>query len=394
MTADIEQIYERLYSYCESRDFAGYDPFDGLNSRLFQWSPLKYSRAGRLGFLQLIKRSRLDLRALFLVEEGANPKGLALFALGELARFRATGSDVHAVNAKRLIDRLLPAAIKGKTAEGRETTAFGYNFDWQSRVFFAPRGTPAIVPTAFVFRAIMDAYGIFADPKYLETAKEICRFIVSDLNRSVDTEDEICFSYTPIDRTEIYNASLLAAECLSRIGRMAKSNQYLETAAKAARFVIRRQRGDGAWAYGEENKQAWADNFHTAFILTSLRRISGDVEEIRDEAAGAMHIGIAYWLDNFFLADGMPKYYDNEVYPVDIHSAAAAIASLAELGDLDDRMLPLADKVAEWTCANMLDSDGYFYYQKRKTGIVKTPFMRWGQAWMVYALATLIEARG
>jgi acyl-coenzyme A synthetase/AMP-(fatty) acid ligase len=41
----------------------------------------------------------------------------------------------------------------------------------------------------------------------------------------------------------------------------------------------------------------------------------------------------------------------------------------------------------------MLDPDGHFYYQKRKDRVVKTAFMRWGQAWMAYALARLIETR-
>ena len=34
--------------------------------------------------------------------------------------------------------------------------AWGYNFDWQSRNFFAPRGTPTIVPTAFAARALIE----------------------------------------------------------------------------------------------------------------------------------------------------------------------------------------------------------------------------------------------
>ena len=393
MTADIEQIYERLYAYCESRGFAGYDPFDGLNSGVFQWSPLKYSRAGRLAFLQLVKRSSVNLRPVLGVDKGVNPKGLALFALGELARFRSTSEDVHAGNAKRLLDRLMATAIVSRTADGQKTTSFGYNFDWQSRVFFAPRGTPAIVPTAFAFRAFVGAYEVFEDARFLEIAEEICRFIVTGLNLSVETADDICFSYTPVDRTAIYNASLLAAECLARFGKLAQNEEYLEVAGKAARFVIRRQRDDGAWVYGEENKQAWADNFHTAFILSSLYRIADDVEAVSVEAGDAIKKGVLYWLGNFFLTDGTPKYYDNEIYPVDIHSAAAAIVSLAELRKLDGRMLPLAEKVAAWTCANMLDDEGFFYYQKRKNSIVKTPFMRWGQAWMAYALAALIEAR-
>ncbi|MCV4615500.1 hypothetical protein OFM04_36925, partial [Escherichia coli] len=53
----------------------------------------------------------------------------------------------------RLLDSLDELALYGKTADGRTTRSFGYNFDWQSRAFFAPKGTPTIVPTAFAAKA-------------------------------------------------------------------------------------------------------------------------------------------------------------------------------------------------------------------------------------------------
>ena len=392
MAIDLEHVYDRLYSYCKAADFVGYDPFDGLNSRLFQFTPLKHFRAARLAWLQIIKRSPVDLRALLLVEPGVNPKGLALFALAELSRYRSNGSSKHADNAAELIERLMKLAIKADGKDG-PTVAFGYNFDWQSRVFYVPQGTPAVVPTAFAFRALIESFEATGNEDHLNAAASICRFITERLNRPVDSADEVCFSYTPVDRTAVYNASLLAAECLARFGRMAENSEYVSLAAKAARFVIRRQRGDGAWVYGEDKAQAWADNFHTAFILTSLSRISDDIPTVKAEADDAIKNGIRYWLDNFFLADGTPKYYDRETYPIDIHSAAAAIAALSELKELDERMLPLAEKIAGWTTANMLDTDGFFYYQTRKSRLVKTDFMRWGQAWMAFGLARLIESK-
>ncbi len=116
------------------------------------------------------------------------------------------------------------------------------------------------------------------------------------------------------------------------------------------------------------------------------------IEELRTETFEPIRGGVNYWLANFFLEDGTPKYYDNAVYPVDIHSAAVAIAALCELGAVDARMLPMAIKTTAWTVGNLKDPQGFFYYQKRKNRTIKTPFMRWGQAWMAYALARLMEA--
>jgi len=392
MAQDIENIYDELYAYCNTHDFAGHDPFDGLNSRLFQLTPLKYIAPARLAWLQMFKRSVIDLRSAFGVQKGSNPKGLALFALGELSRFRSTKDTRHMENAVHLLDRLLDTKIAGRTKDGQATTAFGYNFDWQSRVFYAPKGTPAIVPTAFASQAMMEAYDAFGDEKYLNAADEICRFILSDLNRIDETDDEVCFSYTPIDRGIIFNASLLAGECLARVGAATGNDEYLKMAAKTVRFVIRRQNKGGAWVYGAEESQKWVDNFHTAYVLLSLYRISSEIEELQSETFDAINLGGAYWLNHFFLDDGVPKYYDNETYPIDIHSAAVAISTMSELKAIDQRMLPVARKTAEWTVANMRDERGFFYYQMRRNRIVKTPFMRWGQAWMAYALARLIES--
>lgn len=390
---DLKNTYDKLYTYCQSQNFEGYDPFDGLNSRVFQLTPLKHFRAGRLAWLQAIKRSPVDLRPISRVEKGVNPKGLALFALAELSRLRVTKDQQHMKNTYDLIERMLNTKIVGQTKDGLRTIAFGYNFDWQSRVFYAPKGTPAIVPTAFASQALVEAYDAFGDEKYLGAADEICQFILHDLNRSDETDDEVCFSYTPVDHSIIFNASLLAGESLARVGAVTGNKEYLQMAAKAVRFVIRRQSTDGGWVYGANKEQSWVDNFHTAYILLSLYRISGHIDELRSDTFDAINLGGGYWLRKFFLDDGTPKYYNNSTYPVDIHSAAVAISALSELKSIDERMLPLAEKVVEWTIANMRDDAGFFYYQKRKNRTIKTPFMRWGQAWMAYALARLVEAQ-
>lgn len=389
--SDLEQIYANLYIYCENEDFAGWDPFDGLSSRIFLSTPLRRIAAARFAWQQVIKRTPINLRPLLLVRKGVNAKAVALFALAELSMFRSSGDEQHHENAAMLLDMLRGLAITGVTSSGEPTKAFGYNFDWQSRVFYAPKGTPTIVPTAFAARAFVESYKLFGEEDDLEFAKEICGFILNELETPHRTEDEICFSYKPNDTSLIYNASLLAGETLAAVGAIISSDELRDAAAKAMRFVFRRQSEDGSWLYGPGSKHKWIDNFHTAFVLSSLDRINENLGN--EEAEAAIRKGLSYWIDNFFLDDGTPKYFDREIYPIDIHSAGAAIATLSELNDLDDRALPLAEKIADWTIANLRDPAGFFYYQKRRLMTVKTPFMRWGQAWMAYGLAKLIAAK-
>ena len=377
----LERVYDKLFAWCERRDFAGWDPFDGLNSTLFQMSPLKRSGFARWGFIQVMKRSPINLRPVLLVPKSVNPKAVALFALAETSRFRSTGSTENREKAVALLDRLLQLGI----AEGG-TLAYGYNFDWQSRNFFAPHRTPTIVPTAFASQAFQEGFEAFADIRYRAAVEQIAEFGATRLNRPVESANEICFSYTPNDNSIIHNASLLAAECLAR----STDSSHHSLAAKAVNYTVSMQDQNGSWPYGEGVSQPWVDNFHTAYVLLSLKRlsISAAARKIGMDVNGAFHSGLKYWLENFFLDDGAPRYYDNKTAPIDIHSAGVAIAAAAELGQVD-----LAERVAEWTIRNMRDSEGFFYYRVGNVIVDQSAYMRWGQAWMAYALARLIESK-
>jgi hypothetical protein len=381
--------FDDLAAWCRARGYAGHDPFDALNSRVFQATPLRRSRLARLAWTQAFKRSPVNFRSIARVPAERNAKGTALFALAWLARARAVGGESHTVahgEARTLLDDLAGARIE--TAHG---AAWGYNFDWQGRAFFAPRGTPTVVPTAFAARALAGASQFFGDDGHLRLAREACEFILRDLNRGDETGEEFCFSYTPLDRTRVFNASLLAAETLAVVGALTGEGELKDTAVRAARYVVRRQREDGSWAYGAESFQSWADNFHTAFVLTSLARVMAYCDDCREEFSPALRRGFDFWRANFFRADGFPKFTPDRDYPADAHSAGAALAALAELKSLSPDALPLAKKIAHWSLENLRDPRGFFYYQRRRTHTVRTPYMRWSQAWMLYGLARLLE---
>ena len=384
----LEAVHDTLFAWCQKNDFAGHDPFDALNSRLFQATSFSKFRAPRLLFTQLTKRSPVNLRAVTRVPAQKNAKGIALFALAALADHRRHATAETETIARGLVSELQQLEIKGYSG-----AAWGYNFDWQSRNFFAPRGTPTIVPTAFAARALVDAFDVFQDPTYLSTARSVCDFILNDLNRPVDSGDELCFSYSPGDDTQIFNANLFAAETLASVGVRTGDKSFGELALRAARFVIRRQRRDGSWMYGMEEAQQWIDNFHTAFVLSSLIRIGRTCQTDEAEIITAVGDGYDFWRKSFFLADGRPKYYHDKLHPADSHAAATAIVTLTELREMDDGALTLAEKIAAWAIENLRDASGYFYYQRRRWFTVRTPFMRWTQAWMLYAFARLLEEK-
>jgi hypothetical protein len=373
---DIETAYDDLFTWCRNHHFAGHDPFDALNSSLFQATPFANSPNARFIWTQLIKRSPVDLRGVARVPAQRNAKGIALFALATLTKSKE--------DARQLLSDLLDLRIQGYSG-----AAWGYNFDWQSRNFFAPRGTPTIVPTAFAARALVEA----GDDEYLRTARSVCEFILRDLPRPVDSQSEICFSYTPNSNTQIFNASLLAAEVLASVGKVTGEAELCDVAMRAARFVVNHQHDDGSWFYGTEQAQSWIDNFHTAYILFSLKRI---IESCSggSEFQPALEHGFSYWKKNFFLAEGWPKYYHDDPYPADAHAAASAIVTLVECRELDETSLNMAQNIARWTIQNLRDERGFFYYQRRRFYTIRKPYMRWTQAWMLYALSRLLEDQG
>ncbi len=383
----IHDAFNELFAWCRKHNFAGHDPFDALNSRLFQATPLKHSRLARLAWTQLVKRSPLNLRGIGLVPAGRNSKGIALLALAGLANYRRLKTNEAGKEARQLLNELLSMRL-----EGWSGAAWGYNFDWQSRVFFAPRSTPTIVATAFAARAFIEAAQAFDDETYLKTARDACDFILQDLPRSAETPTEICFSYSPGTANRIYNASMLAAETLAGVATLTGEQELCRWAVRAARYVVNQQRENGSWAYGAEENQAWIDNFHTAYLLTSLARVIDHCEAAQTtEFDEALQRGYKFWRTGFFLADGWPKYYDDKLYPADAHAAATAIITFLELRGLDHDAMALAQKIAHWAVRNLRDKRGFFYYQRRRFYTVRTPFMRWTEAWMLYALARLTE---
>jgi hypothetical protein len=382
---DFGEAYRQLFSWCRENDFAGHDPFDALNSRLFQATPFANSRNARLLWTQLVKRSPADLRGIALVPRERNAKGIALFALAQLAIYRREKTDAAAERVKNLLSILLSMKVEGSSG-----AAWGYNFDWQSRNFFAPRDTPTVVPTAFAARAFIEGAHEFPNEEYLNVARSVCEFLLRDLPRTIETETELCFSYAPNTNTRIFNANLLAAEVLASVGNITNDPTLCATAERAARYAVNQQQPDGSWTYGTEPAQSWIDNFHTAYNLFSLKRIIAACNS-GEEFQQSLQRAYRYWTQTFFLADGWPKYYHDELYPVDAHAAASAIVTLLECSDLDDRSTRMARRVASWTIKNLRDKRGFFYYQRRRFYTVRKPYMRWTQAWMLYALARLVE---
>ena len=379
MQPDIKASFDRLKKYCEAEEFMGWDPYDGLTSSIFQSIPvLRNNKYARLIWIQLFKKSPYNLRPLFKVPKNYNAKGLGLFLTGYCNLYKLDPQKEYSEKIEFLGSKIL--SLQNKDYSG---SCWGYYFDWQARAFFQPANTPTVVATSFVSDALINAYEITKNEKFLSAAISSSNFVLNDLNRTYDKDGDFAFSYSPLDQTQVFNASLLGARLISRVYSFTKDKNLKTEAFKAVRFVCKHQQENGSWSYGTLPFHNWIDNFHTGFNLECIYEYGKYTSD--QSFTGFLEKGFDYYINTFFCEDGASKYYNNQLFPVDIHSPAQLIVTLNKLGN-KEHYKPLADKVLQWTITNMQDQNGFFYYQKRKNGISRIPYMRWAQSWMFYAL--------
>jgi hypothetical protein len=381
MTSDIFDVhFKKLTNYCESNYFAGYDPYDGLNSKIFNtFSSLKKYPI-QLLWIQFFKWSPINFRKIAGIKKELNPKGLGLFLSGYCNLYKIHTSDHDLGKINFLIKEIGKCRINAYSG-----SCWGYNFDWQSRAFFQPKGTPSVVVTSFVACALLDAYEITKDDSLLKEARSACDFILMDLNRTYDEDGDFSLSYSPLDHTQVFNASLLGARLLSRTFSHTREHHLIEVSRKIVSYVCKHQNTNGLWTYSPLPFHSWIDNFHTGYNLECLytyQSISGD-HSFQDN----FQKGLDYYLTTFFDQSGLPKYYSHSKYPIDIHTTAQLIVTLSKLGIIRQHR-QLVNKSLLWAFENMFNKkEGYFYYYKTKYYTIKIPYMRWSQSWMFLALS-------
>lgn len=369
-----------LTNYCKREGFKGYDPYDGLNSTLFQAIPfISKNRFVRLAWIQLFKRSPFNFRLVAGIKKDYNPKAIGLFLSGYCNLYKHVKEQEYLDKIKFFSGQLL--SLVNKSYSG---ACWGYNFDWQARAFFQPQNTPTVVASTFIANALLDAYEITKDDQLLKTARSTCDFILKDLHRTFNKKNDFAFSYSPLDKSVVFNASLLGSLLLARLYSYTNEIELIESAKKSVTFCCDYQRADGSWAYGTLPFHQWVDNFHTGF---NLECIADYMKYSKDYSYNNQLVkGFDYYIKTFFTERGISKYYNDSVYPIDIHAPAQLIITLTKLGKFHE-FRNVADNVISWTIDNMQSEKGYFFYQKNKYFTSKIPYMRWTQAWMFYAMS-------
>ncbi len=376
----VEDSLNRVERWVEDRNYCGYEPFDGLSS---WFRPLTFGTLlGERILMQLIRQSPINLRPIMGVKPKESTKGRGYMAHGYLFRYRTTGNKEFLNKAEACLDWL----DHHKVARFAKHS-WSNHFDFSSRGGAYTKDDPIIVWTALIGFAYLEAYEQTRNERWLKIAESICGWIM-DLPRE-KTKQGNCISYLAHIQSSIHNSNMLGAAMLARTARHTGNKDYLEVARSGMEYSCTRQLADGAWQYGEDPRYHWVDNFHTGYNLDSLKcyiENSGD-----DTWQSSFRKGLDYYKQNFFEADGCPKYYNNRRYPVDSQCAAQSIESLAAFSGDDPECRQLAEKVARWTIENMQGRDGHFYYRIYPMMKARTPMLHWAQGTIYKGLTVLLN---
>ncbi len=381
------EALSKLERYILQERYKGYDPYDALTSPIFRLPILKNRKTIRLGVQQLLKRLPINVRPLLGIKKSYEPTtlGLCLQAYGHLLSVFPEKKEWYLKEIQFCINEL-----ERFQSRGYGGTCWGYSFDWEARYARIPAFIPNIVVTGIITHALFSLYKhaqaevkTILNQVPLQLCRSACNFVLYDLNRTYE-DGSFCFSYSPLDRQRVYNATMKGARLLAQVYSVTGEPDLKETATQTVKYVVRNQKPDGSWSYSKGDTRTWIDNFHTGYVLDSLQEFILSTGATGYEEA--LQRGYRYYRKTFFTDEGVPRYYSTKTYPIDSTVVAQSILTLIHFGDID-----LAIQVALWAIQHMQAKEGYFYYQIKKWGTNRIPYMRWSNAWMLAGLSALLS---
>jgi len=382
-----KQILLTALDWAEKNNYSGYSKFDALNSPILR-KLCGNSTLARSVFVYLNSRSPINVRPFIFVEKRQNPKGLALFARSYFNLYNLTNNKLYLQKGIDLIKILLSLSQKDKFSGH----CWGYDHPWQNKAFYAPQYYPNTVVTVVVCNALLDAYALTEDNKYLNIVKSVYDFTISNLTTIIDNDKYFCSSYIPNNDWKVINVNALLGCLFSRLYKYTNDNKYFDHAKRYINWVASTQTDYGAWFYTDppEASPITHDNYHTGFVLDAILDYMENTND--NQYLDKYMLGLDYYKKNLFTDQYAPKWMFDKQYPHDIHGVAQGIITFSKASKYESRYLDLSENIANWGIQNLYNGDGRFFYQKGKYWTKSFTLMRWCQGWMCCALSNYLMA--
>jgi len=381
----VDKTINSLECWVKKRQWKGYDPYDIQELFLKHRYPRGFSRLVCL--LCKIQYGRKILR----LHPRWNMKGLGLFLQAYCLLYKQTGETRYLDNARQCAEILLSNTLKPKYPFG-----WGHPFDWQSRILM-PVGTSFTTLETQIADGFWLLYHCTGEEKWLQVCHEICNHWINNYNIDRNVGDNaICFSYSNIDKFHVHNSNLGVGAILAKVGSEIGEEYYLMMAKQCANYAILEMRDDGRLNYwgSDQTERNHEDNYHAGFEIRYLLMIAKTTKYLDAEEAAQRRYN--YYCANFIGPNGEPWRNPASDDIVDIHGCAEALLVHSFMIPYNQGAKDRLIRSFTWTLEKMQNKDGSFAYKqyrnKRWKQYDRTPYMRWGQAWMMLGLVTARDA--
>lgn len=391
MSRDFQEILltsiRALDRYISQENYKGWDPYDALLADKIPQQLLR-NKFFRVVFIQFNLYSPLNFRNVFGIRKSTSNKALALFSR---AYYILSDMDrSYLERARSLLDKLIFRT---------KSVCHSHEFTYYAPKHKLDPKTPDIICLTESVKTLIVAYYVEKDKNLMSLIRKRLDFILSEF--LVETNEGAYLKYTPTDKDKIvFNVSASTLEVLTEFMKISDLDQELINIGNSiVNFLVNFQNEEGAWpylVYTSTGKLRWQIDYHQGFIIDGLSAFLPYIsEELRRKVEESLNRGIKFYMTKQFTEKGYSYYRYPIKYPIDIHNQAQGIITFSKLYERlgDRKYLTFAEKITEWTIKNMRSPEGYFYAHKWPWFVNKIPYMRWGQAWMMLALATLLKTR-
>jgi hypothetical protein len=370
---------QAIDQYVGRHGLVSYDPYDGLLSPFSEVFRTRNQLLARI-WQQSIRLIPWNVRRLLGIKRMIHTKAVSDFASAYARLYAMSHKEDYRDKANTYLELLL--SIRSKTTSG---IGWGLRFPFATRFVSANADQANIFQTINAIHALLDGVEFLHDKKWLAISEEAMRFLQLELGVK-DYGTSMSWNYWQNFDVVIYNVSGLMIGVCARMWQNTGKEEYRTMAVKLYEFVRQGQNSDGSWYYSADPRGQFIDGFHTGYVLEGIMRAVGlkvlemDINIVR---------GIEFYLRNFFTADGTPRYYSNQTFPIDGQNAAQALQTLCFILNVNFAAGQQLNLVFKRIDELLWNRKGYYNYKKTKWITYRTPMHRWVTGPMFLALTYL-----
>lgn len=370
----------------KDEEYYGWDIYDTLNSNYIYNLPNPYLQ---LIAIQINKFSPINFRPILGIKKGIDLKGISLFSQAYAKLYRLSKNDLYKNELKKTLSIICANSLNGK---------YGHHC-WSSHYFpfisadkhELRKDNPDIIGTSQAIIALIEGFNVLGDNYLKETAFNAIDFILN--NFKIKSYNNYFLKYTLNEKDRIvFNATAQGLEAFSCLLQLKNDTDLKDISNNFADSLISIQSKDGSWPYSIYKSSQFRKqlDFHQGYILDGLLSF---LPFYKDQSIllSCLNKGIEFYKNYQFYNDSIALYRYPRRYPIDIHNQAQGIITFSKFSDLNSTHIVTAKKIADWTISNMQGPNGYFFLHRWPFLDNKIPYMRWGQAWMMLAISSLIE---